>query len=83
VPGELVDEGLQQFASAPRDLRGEFPVAKPRAGKTQVAVERVDQDLEARLPRLRFGALLRLGRGAGELFVFQSILAQSPQQGNE
>ena len=69
VLGELVDEPLQQLASPARDLGRQLAVAEARAGKAEVAVERVDENLEAGLPRLVLGAQL-LGRGgAGELLV--------------
>jgi hypothetical protein len=55
---KFVDQHLQQLAAAPRDFRRQLAIAKPRSGKPEVAVERVDQDLEIRLPRLRLRALL-------------------------
>ena len=73
---ELFNQRLQQLAAAARDLGGQVAVAEAGAGKAEIAVERVDEDLEAGLPRLILGAQL-LGRGgAGELLAVQPVVAQ-------
>jgi len=82
VFGELVDELLQKFAPAPRDLGRQLAIAEARAGESEVAIERVDQNLVVRLAGLGLGALLSGRRRAGELLEPQAgIRAASAAMG--
>ena len=52
MPRELVDQRLEELAALARDLGGELAVAEPRAGEAEIAVKRIDQDLEGGLAGL-------------------------------
>jgi hypothetical protein len=80
---ELVNERLQQFPAAPGDFRRQFTIAEARPGKSEIAVKRIDQNLEISLPRLGLGALFRRRCGAREQLEFQAVFLQPFQQGNE
>ena len=83
LPGELIDQLLQQFTPAARDFGRQLPVAEARPLEAEVAVERVDQDLEAGLPRLRLSAFRRISRRARELLVAQAVFPQPAEQRDE
>ncbi|OQB97566.1 MAG: hypothetical protein BWX86_00258 [Verrucomicrobia bacterium ADurb.Bin122] len=80
---EGIDQRLEELAAARRHLGGEGAVSEARPRKAEVAVERVDQDFEIRLARLRLGTLFGGGRRARELFEAQPVLAQRAQQRDE